>query len=259
VWGFPWTGPDVAPAPAAAPLLDGGLSQDVAGIGSYAMFGGKVYAATTFYRSAHLGSGPPNTGSENTIDGVAPYWRLAYQTRWAATCLEIGAYGLHAKLIPQGEQGPTNDFTDVAADFQLERSFGDNLLTVHGTYIHEDQKLAASVAEETASGKSNSLDSLRFDTGYRFGNWMGTLGYFSVAGSTDKALYAPAPVDGSSNGKPDSRGFIAQLAYFPWLNTQFTLQYTGYNTFNGKSNDYDGSGRNTSDNNTIFLVAWFAW
>jgi hypothetical protein len=130
---------------------------------------------------------------------------------------------------------------------------------MHGTYIHEDQNLAASVAAGTASGKSNSLDSLRFDAGYHHGNWMGTLGYFSVTGSTDRTLYAPAPVDGSSNGKPDSRGFIAQVAYFPWLNTQFTLQYTGYNLFNGKSNDYDGSGRDATDNNSIFLVAWFAW
>jgi hypothetical protein len=100
---------------------------------------------------------------------------------------------------------------------------------------------------------------LRLDAGYHVGNWMGTLGYFSVSGSTDRTLYAPAPVDGSSNGKPDSRGFIAQVAYFPWLNTQFTLQYTGYNLFNGKSNDYDGSGRDAADNNSIFLVAWFAW
>jgi hypothetical protein len=259
VWGFPWAGPDVSPTPAAAPLLEEGLAQDVAGIGSYAMFDDTVYVAATLYRSAHLGTGAPTTGSENTIDGVAPYWRVAWQKSWSETYLEIGAYGLRAKLIPQGVEGPTNDFTDVAGDFQFERPIGDGTLTLHGTFIREDQNLTASVAQATASSRSNSLDSLRLDGGYHVGNWMATLGYFSLSGSADPTLYAPAPVDGSSNGKPDSRGFIAQLAYFPWLNTQFTLQYTGYDKFNGRSNSYDGSGRDASDNDALFLVAWFAW
>ena len=259
VWGFPWAGPDVSPAPAASPLLAEGLAQDVAGAGGYAMIDGTVYVAATLYRSAHLGTGAPTTGSTNTIEGVAPYWRVAWQKSWGANYLEVGAYGLHANLIPDGVDGPTNDFTDVAGDFQFERAFGSAMLTVHGTYIHEDQKLGASVAAGTAADRSNSLDMLRLDAGYHVGNWMPTLGYFATTGTSDATLYAPAPVDGSGNGKPDSRGFIAQLAYFPWLNTQFTLQFTGYDRFNGRRSDYDGFGRDASDNDTLFLLAWFAW
>jgi hypothetical protein len=36
------------------------------------------------------------------------------------------------------------------------------------------------------------------------------------------------------------------------------LQYTGYSKFNGGGNDYDGSGRNASDNNTLFGFLWVA-
>jgi len=259
-WGFPWAAPDVAPTPVAAPLVDGGLAQDVAGAGGYAMIDGSVYVATTLYRSAHLGSGAPTAGSENTIENVAPYWRLAWQKQWStATYLEVGAYGLHAKLIPSGLDGPTNDYTDVAADFQFEHASVDNALTIHGTYIHEDQRLRASVASSAASGKANDIETLRLDAGYHVGRWMPTLGVFETTGNRDPLLYAPAAVDGSANGKPDSRGAIAQLAYFPWLNTQFTLQYTYYGRFNGRHDDYDGAGRDASDNNTLFLVAWFAW
>ena len=259
VWGFPWAGPDQSPAPHAATLIEGGLAQDVAGLGGYAMLGGSIYVAATAYRSAHLGSGAPSPGSENTIEGAAPYWRLAWQKHFSHTDLEIGTYGLHAKLMPDGIDGPTDDYTDVAADFQLERAVGNDTLTVHGSFVHEDQRLAASVAAGAAAGKSGSLDSLRLDAGYHVGRFMPTLGFFATSGSHDATLNAPAPVDGSANGKPDSRGLIAQIAYFPWLNTQLTLQYTGYDKFNGKRNDYDGFGRDAADNDSLFLVAWFAW
>ena len=130
---------------------------------------------------------------------------------------------------------------------------------MHGTYIHEDQRLRASVASSVASGKSNDVDTLRLDAGYHVGRWMPTLGVFETTRNRDALLYAPGAVDGSANGKPDSRGAIAQIAYFPWLNTQFTLQYTYYDRFNGRHDDYDGAGRDASDNDTLFVVVWFAW
>ena len=64
-------------------------------------------------------------------------------------------------------------------------------------------------------------------------------------------------VNGSADGSPDSRGYILQATYLPWQNTQFTLQYVGYNKFNGSNNNYNGGGRDASDNNTIYLAGWF--
>jgi len=37
------------------------------------------------------------------------------------------------------------------------------------------------------------------------------------------------------------------------------LQYTGYGKFNGAKNNYDGTGRNAKDNNTLFLDLWLAF
>ncbi|MEZ5559699.1 MAG: hypothetical protein R3E86_14295 [Pseudomonadales bacterium] len=258
-WGFPWAAPDVSPGPAAATLIDGGLAQDVAGLGGYALLDDSWYAAATLYRSAHLGSSAPGIGSENTIEGVAPYWRLAWQKGWGPNYLEIGTYGLHASLKPDGVSGPTDDYTDLAGDFQYQRTIGDDLLTLHGTYIREDQDLDASFASDAAAGRSNDLDTLRFDASYHRGRWAGTLGLFSTRGGRDSALYAQEPVDGSVNGKPDSNGYIAQVAYYPWQNTEFLLQYTGYDKFNGRSNSYDGFGRDASDNNAIYVGAWLVW
>ena len=40
---------------------------------------------------------------------------------------------------------------------------------------------------------------------------------------------------------------------------RFGLQYTMYDTFDGASSNYDGTGRNASDNNTLFVYAWVAY
>jgi hypothetical protein len=32
-----------------------------------------------------------------------------------------------------------------------------------------------------------------------------------------------------------------------------------YTKFNGARNNYDGSGRNASDNNTLYLLAWLVF
>ena len=38
-----------------------------------------------------------------------------------------------SKLHPEGTTGPTDDYTDIAGDFQYERPLGKAQLTVHGT------------------------------------------------------------------------------------------------------------------------------
>jgi hypothetical protein len=66
-------------------------------------------------------------------------------------------------------------------------------------------------------------------------------------------------VAASATGSPDTKGWIAELDYVPWMNVKFSLQYTAYRKFNGADTNYDGFGRNASDNNTLFLLAWFAF
>jgi hypothetical protein len=83
-----------------------------------------------------------------------------------------------------------------------------------------------------------------------------TLGYFTMNGDKDAGIYGPSSVDGSLNNQPNSNGIMAQVDLIPWQNTQFSLQYTYYNKFNGATKDYDGFGRNAADNNTLYLLVW---
>jgi len=48
-----------------------------------------------------------------------------------------------------------------------------------------------------------------------------------------------------------------QGSYWPVQNIDFTLAYTGFTKFNGAGTNYDGSGRNASDNNTVYAAVWF--
>jgi hypothetical protein len=258
-WRFPWVGPSVVPDPAAAPLIDGALAQDVMGGGGFASFQGKFYVATALYRSAHIGSSSPTAGSENTIDNAALYWRLAWQRTLGKNYLEFGAYGLHARLHPQGLTGATDDYADYSLDSQLERPIGARTFVVHGSYTRENQDLSASIAADLAERQNYRLGTLRLDAGIQAAKMGYVLGVVRTTGDTDTVRFAPEAVTGSAIGSPDSTALIGEVIYSPLQNIQLRLQYRHYARFNGATTNYDGLGRNAADNDTLMLHAWFAW
>jgi len=261
VWGFPYVASPIAAVPAAAALIDGSLGQSVAGLGAYAFFDNAVYAEFSAYGSAPQGGvQPADSTSENTIRGAAPYWRVALTHSWGRNTFEVGTLGMNTRLIPEGIDGVTNGYRDLAADFQYERSVGASYLTVHGIFVHEKQTLNAGFTNGRSGNPTNTLRTLRADGSLIVrGRASLTAGIFGTSGSTDSALYPPDPVVGSATGSPESRGFIAQVDFMPWLNTRVGLQEVVYTRFNGAASAYDGFGRNASENNTTFLSVWLAF
>jgi hypothetical protein len=163
---------------------------------------------------------------------------------------------LSADLYPSGITGLTDKYTDIGVDLNYEKNLGSDMITTHTTWVHESQNIDASLAPETGSVPANSLNSFKLVGNYYIHNEYGfSLGYFSINGDAVPALYT----DSSLNGKPNSDGLIAQFNYAPWLNTKFSLQYVAYNKFDGASSNYDGSGRNASDNNTVYVDSWIAF
>ncbi|HVB57269.1 MAG TPA: hypothetical protein VNE63_12725 [Candidatus Acidoferrales bacterium] len=258
-WGFPWIASSAAPTPAAGAVIDGPLALDVAGIGGYAMLNNHLYGAATIYRSAHLGQSLPNdgTGSYFNVQGVAPYWRLAWQQTMGNNYLEFGTYGIHVRSTPYAVMGPVDTFTDFAFDTQYERvlpKFRNNLITLHGTYIRENSNLNADVANATASVDTHHLDTFRVNAVYHFGyRYAPAFEYFRTTGTADSLQYVPSPVDGSLSGSPDSEGVTGNLTYWPIQNLRLAVQYTHYIKFNGGNVNYDGFGRSAGNNNTIYL------
>jgi hypothetical protein len=258
-WRFPWVGPSVVPDPAAAPLIDGALAQDVMGVGGFASFHGKFYVASGLYRSAHVGSSSPTADSENTIANAALYWRLAWQRTLGKNYIEFGTYGLHTRLHPQGLTGQTDNYADYSVDTQLERPVGSRTFIVHGSYTRENQDLNASFAADLAEQQSYQLGTLRLDAGLQGPKLGYMLGVARTTGDTDTVRFASEATTGSVSGKPDSTALIGEVIYSPLQNVQLRLQYRHYARFNGATTNYDGFGRNAADNDTLMLHAWFAW
>ncbi len=260
-WGFPWSGPDSSPSPMAATLIDGGLAQDVGGVGAYAMYNHHFYGDFTVYRSMHIGGPQPPDGKNFgiNISGVAPYWRGAFQTTWGngLNYLEIGTYGLHVASFPNTIGGTEDRYTDAAADAQYERHLGSDTLTLHTTYIHESSNLAATYAAGNAALAQHKLHTFKLDGIYHFGNrYNAGGGAFATNGTADPTLYPTGAVNGSNNGSPQSTGYLLHFGYWPVQNIELEAYYLGFTKFNGASTNYDGAGRNASDNNTVYLNFW---
>jgi len=259
-WGFPFASSEVVPTPAAGALIDGALGEQVAGLSLYSFWNNLLYAEVGAYHAAPLGTPRPLSGTStppaaDVPEHVVPYWRVALQQQLGEHYLMVGAYGLNADILP-GDGIPltgfTNRYTDVAMDLQYEKPFGSDTLLVHSTWIHENQTREADVRSGASSNLKDKLDVVRIDANYYIDHHYGTsLALFSTRGTSDALLYAD-----SAAGSPNSRGEIVELAWLPWLNTKFALQYTAYDKFDGSATNYDGAGRSARDNNTTFVYAW---
>jgi hypothetical protein len=264
-WGFPFVSTNVAPTPAAGTVINGRLGQDVAGLGGYTMWNDHLYLVGTIYRSEHLGGPQPNpgTGFQFNVQGIAPYWRAAWQTSTENNNLEIGTYGIHVKSTPFAVTGPKDSYTDWAVDFQYDRTLPqlkNDVLSFRGTYIRENSSLLATLTNEGAAQSRHHLNTVQTNVEYHFGTRItGTGGFFNTTGTRDPVLFAPAPVFGSANGSPASTGYILDVSWWPQQNIKLGAQYTGYTRFNGATNNYDGSGRKASANNSTYLVVLFVF
>jgi len=255
-WGFPFSGSNANVSPLAGTAIDGAFAQDVAGITGYLFWNESLYAEFGGYRSAKQGqtnaltggAGPLDGTASNVMSGIAPYWRVAYEHNWDRNSLEAGLYGAQFRLFPGGTpdtpaplSGPLNRFNDIAEDIQYQFVGDENLLTLAATHIHESMTLDASFANGGAANPKNNLSTTRAWATYYYRRKIGgTVGY-------------------SANGSPDTRGWIAEVNYLPWLNVKISAQYTAYSKFNGAGTNYDGVGRSASDNNTWYLLLWFAY
>ena len=227
------------------------------------MWNDHLYLVGTIYRSEHIGQPQPNQGTNNlfNISGIAPYWRVAWQTSTTNNNFEVGTYGIHLKSFPNAVTGPTNSYTDWAVDFQYDRTiprFKNDVLSFRGTYIRENSSLVATFNNIGAAQPGHHLNTMQGNVEYHFGTrFSGAGGFFNTTGTADATLFAPGAISGSRNGSPASTGYILNLSWWPQQNIDLAVQYTGYTRFNGAGTNYDGLGRNASANNSTYLLARF--
>jgi hypothetical protein len=273
VWSFPYTGSSLAPSPGAAPVLFDGIAETVLGPTFYAMIDDRLYLEAGGFRSlsdSMLDTVGLNADANSHLKGIAPYWRAVLQFTNGPHYFSFGLLGLNVEQQPDSASPLTNRFNDVGFDATYQHTATDSSnLQANLSIVHESRHLDAALAAEEVNTAAGSLDSRKVDVTWTYKQtWVGGGGIFDTTGSGDSTLYAPVAVDGSNNGKPDSRGYVLQFEYVPfgklsspyrpWLNLRVGLQYIGYSRFNGGASNYDGFGRSAGDNNTLFGFVWVA-
>jgi hypothetical protein len=287
-WAFPYISSGLAPLPAAASLIQGGYAGSVLGAGAYTFIDDMLYLELSGYnqlgKRAQTNLGIDPTGAD-AVRGIAPYWRVALEPNWGNHSMEVGTYGISAQVDPQRiSYIGNNRVTDFGFDLQYQYIGDVHSVTVRANYIHEIQKLNASAGSAPpnlagldpwsslplAANQSGHLNVMSISASYIYDHTVSlTGGYFKTTGNADPIQYGTA-VDGISPLKPNSSGYVADLAFLPfshggpdiwkWANARIGVQYTYYTRFDGVSNNVDGIlGRTAHDNNTIFLYAWTAF
>jgi hypothetical protein len=271
-WAFPYTDSVLKPAPATSPIL-GSLAQVTLGATAYAWINQTVLVEFGAYGSPSastlrsLGADPTSPGD---ISGLAPYGRIALQLPLAGGTAQIGGFGMGVSIHPGLDRstGLVDNYTDLGMDASYQIAFKNNdVFSLNGRLLHEQQSLKATcvLAGSTVQAcASNFLTDFRADASYYWRDKIGlTVAGFETIGSTNPVLY-------SSNRtfQPDSQGVMVQIDGTPFgggdqphrrINLRVGLQYTAYGLFNGAHHNFDGSGRQASQNNSLRVFTWLAF
>jgi len=272
------------PSPTSSQFIDGnapfpGYASDgnIAGLTAYAYWDQSLYAEVGGYRTANgiasfMSAGVAN-GDKTKLQGTNPYWRFAYSKEWGPNYFMIGTSGMVADIYDDPldlSPGTVHHFRDIGIDSQYQYQLDPNVITAQFAYMRDHHRLPAFLANqpvEDVNGNplrnTNSTDTtnvLRAKLSYVYNAKYGaSLAYFNLTGTTDSAYYDPTRVTGNITGNPAVRGWTGEIFWTPIQYIRVGLQYTTYSKFNGSSNNYDGFGRNASDNNSLFFYLWAAY
>jgi hypothetical protein len=274
--GFALEGPTNAFSPSGGPHLSS-LVKTVTGETISVFLDNAVYAEVGLYQSMSPSMTTALGGTPGQmVAGSAPYVRVAWQHQWGTQFLEVG--GLFADIPYNTISGVSNtslqnEYVDWGLDAMYQRQFGKNVLVFNANYLTETQNNGASFSAGKASNAYDTIQQFRLTGTYAWnGDAEASLAYIQTWGSSDAKLYpAGAAITGSAANSPNAQYLIAQVdwapwgnakpgdAGYPWLNVRVGVQYRYYLQFNGGTTNYDGLGRNASDNDTLLLFTFWSF
>ncbi len=249
-------------------LLEGGLAQKVAGVGAYAYLNKSFYAELTSYQAAKgalsFMSYPTLSGDANHafggtyLDGNNLYWRLAYTKEWDAHNFMVGAFGFDAKtlgdnanFIPDASLGNVH-YRDVGLDAQYQYLLAPHTFTAQIRAIQEN--IDDNQVTPTYGGPA-TLNTVFAKASYVYQQVYGaSLAYRSVSGSADASAYTY-----NAGNVPDSEVWTPEFFYLINQNVRVGLQFNLFTKYLGAESNYDGAGRNASDNNSTYVYLWAAF
>lgn len=279
-FGYNFVASALAVTPNAKTILNGPLAGNTLGLTGYAWIDQHLYIDAGLYKTQAPGLmklwgesyGPGST------TGVAPYLRGVYEWNWGDNDVHLGAavfYGrFNPAIAPRSADGSFghNTYTDLFADAGYQYLGNRDTFTVDARLDNEIQNLRGSsnpLGPAFSSSQPNNrlVEWWPTATYYYMQTYGLTLSWDKLWGKRNPALYNNGSPDfGSVKGSPDSNAVILEADWVPFgkdqswgaplANLKIGLQYTIYTEFSGSGRNYDGFGRNASDNNTLYLFLW---
>lgn len=277
-WGFPYASSAVSNTPDAKPIISS-LGGQVGGATLYNMIADTVYleagAYSSFAKNMQKGIGQWDASNPNfsansgavKLNGGAPYWRIALQKEWMGHYLSIGHFGFNAVVQPDVTVPGYDKYTDLGTDFNYQYLGNPkHIYEVKASYIREHQQLTTTYNQIGASQPNQQLGFLGLNGMYTYDQtYSAAFGFNHIYGNSDALLY-----QNNSVNRPNSEYFTFEIDYVPfgksagtglssYMNIKFAAQYIAYTLFNGSVKNYDGTGRNASDNNTLYFNGWYSF
>jgi hypothetical protein len=237
-----------ANAPYPATASDGG----VAGLTAYLLWNKSIYGEVGFYRTADqflsfMTAGTPDEEKTHLQGSNNPYWRLAYTHEWGPSNIMVGTSGMVAHVF-DGSTTPSDQdayqrIKNIGLDTQYQYLLDPHSVTAQLAYM----KLTVDDSVNGAGGTGiDKPDVLRGKLTYVYqARYGGSLSYFDQTDTKDRAQ--------------ETRGVTCELFWTPIQYVRIGAQYTAYDKYGGASSNYDGFGRDASDNDTLFMYVWGAY
>jgi hypothetical protein len=268
-WSYPFqaSASGSATDPPVKTALEGTFGGGTAvGTNAYVYLDRKYYAEVGAYWAA---SGPtsiltyidaPNNNGTVSLVGANPYYRFAYTTEWGPNSLMLGVFGMNANIDDGSGNGVSTTFTDRGIDVQYQYISDPHVFSAQFRYIAEN------ISDQTGTfaGPAN-LNSFYAKAMYVYRAKYGTgLAYWREEGSSDPYYAGGLGQDPPTNylgisGSPNTTVWIPSIFWQPLQNVRLTLYQTIFSEYLGGTSNYDGKGRNASDNNTTYLYLWMAF
>ncbi|WP_051338760.1 hypothetical protein [Sulfuricella denitrificans] len=226
-----------------------------------------------------------------------PYWRLALTHEWGAHNIMVGTSGMVAHLYDDNtntsDPNSVHRILNTGLDAQYQYILDPHTVTAQVAYMRQRTNysantVAANVGAGSPSGffaadgstlladpnDSDTTNTFRGKLTYVYqAKYGGSLAYFNLTGTTNTALQtsgydatstivvdpAVSRVNANLSGNPATRGLTYEAFWMPVQYARVGVQYTAYSKFNGATDNYDGLGRNASDNNSLFFYVWGAY
>jgi hypothetical protein len=283
-------------ADAATPFPGNSAGANVAGVTAYMLWNKAIYGELGFYRTANqalsfMSAGTNDAGTTHLQGTNNPYWRLAYTHEWGAHNIMVGTSGMIAHVY-DGSSAPSDSnayqrVKSIGIDSQYQYLLDPHTVTVQAVYQRQTTGYSANtVASNLAAwpnffqadgvtpvaqpNSSDTLNIFRLKTTYVYeAKYGGSVAFFNQSGSANTAsqssgydntgTFNGTPTSGNLTGDPGMRGATLEAFWTPVQYVRIGAQYTAYTKYNGATRNYDGLGRNPSDNNTLFLYVWGAY